>query len=168
MGTLWLVGMMGSGKSTVGPRVAEALGTGFVDLDHLVSVSAGCDIAALFSDEGEEGFRRRERCALREVAGSPAVVACGGGVVEDAANVVVMREHGVVAWLDAPAEVLAERVGVGSGRPMLAGAPRERLRSLRRQRHRKYRAAADRRFQTGGRDAGEVASEVVEWWRSIS
>jgi shikimate kinase len=160
--------MMGVGKSTVGRCVADALKAEFVDLDHLVSLSAGCDIAALFSAEGEEGFRRRERRALREVAGGPAVVACGGGVVDDSTNISVMRAHGVVAWLDAPAEVLAERVGAGSGRPMLAGAPRGRLRSLRRQRHRKYRAAADRRFQTGGRDPGEVASEVVEWWRSIS
>ena len=168
MRTLWLVGMSGSGKSTVGPRVAGALGADFVDLDQVITLAAGCDIPRIFEHEGEEGFRERERDAVASIAGGPVVVACGGGVVEDPGNVQIMRAHGGIAWLDATVGVLAERVGDGSGRPMLAGDVRKRLTSLRRRRKRRYEEASDRRFDAGRREPNEIARELVSWWRSRS
>jgi shikimate kinase len=164
--TLWLIGMMGSGKSTVGPRVAEALGADFVDLDQVVAMACGSDITRIFEEEGEEAFRAREREALEQVAGCPAVIACGGGIVEDPANIEIMQRHGRAAWLDAPVAVLAERVGDGAGRPLLAGDARDRIRSLQRRRRKKYEAAAGHRFDAGKRDPEEIAREVVDWWRS--
>jgi len=163
--TLWLIGMMGSGKSTVGPRVGYALGADFVDLDQVIALGAGSDIARIFADEGEEGLRTRERAALESVAGRAIVVACGGGVVEDPANIETMRGHGSVAWLDAPVRVLAERVGAGGGRPLLAGDVRARLIALQRRRRKGYEAAADHRFDASGTPP-EIAREVVEWFRS--
>lgn len=167
MRTLWLIGMMGSGKSTVGPRIADALGADFVDLDQVIALVGGADIGRIFADEGEEGFRRREREALERVAGSPAVVACGGGVVEDPDNVALLSATGEVAWLDAPVKVLAERVGDGTGRPLLAGDPRGRLRALQRRRGPKYQAAAGGRFDAAA-SPEQIAREVVDWWRSIT
>ncbi|MCB2224691.1 MAG: shikimate kinase II [Actinobacteria bacterium] len=167
MPTLWLVGMMGSGKSTVGPRVAYALGVDFVDLDQVVALEAGCDLVRIFADEGEAGFRERESRALASVAGSPVVVACGGGVVEDPSNVTTMRAHGRVAWLDAPVRVLAGRLGDGTGRPMLQGDPVTRLTSLQRRRKKKYDAAAHARFDASEAPDG-LAKEIVTWWRSSS
>jgi len=163
--TLWLIGMMGTGKSTVGPRIGEALGADFVDLDQVIALAAGADITRIFDDEGEEGFRIRERAALETVAGSSIVVACGAGVVEDPANIETLRAHGSVAWLNAPVRVLAERVGDGGGRPMLAGDTRARLTALQRRRRKAYEAASDQRFDTEG-SPGEIAREVVKWWRS--
>jgi len=163
--TLWLIGMMGTGKSTVGPRVGYALGADFVDLDQVIALGAGSDISRIFADEGEEGLRRRERAALETVAGRSIVVACGGGVVEDPANIETMRSHGSVAWLDAPVRILAERVGAGGGRPLLTGDVRARLISLQRRRRKGYEAAADRRFDAAGTPP-EIAREVVEWFRS--
>lgn len=165
MSTLWLIGMMGTGKSTVGPRIGEALGADFVDLDQVIALAAGADITRIFDDEGEEGFRIRERAALETVAGSSIVVACGAGVVEDPANIETLRAHGSVAWLNAPVRVLAERVGDGGGRPMLAGDTRARLTALQRRRRKAYEAASDQRFDTEG-SPGEIAREVVKWWRS--
>lgn len=165
MSTLWLIGMMGTGKSTVGPRIGYALGADFVDLDQVIALAAGADVARIIADEGEEGFRSREKAALETVAGSAIVVACGAGVVEDPANIETMRSHGSVAWLNAPVRVLAERVGDGEGRPLLAGDARARLIALQRRRRKAYEAAADHRFDAEG-SPGEIAREVVEWWRS--
>jgi len=161
--TLWLVGMMGAGKSTVGPLVAERLGRPFVDLDEVVAAAAGASIPDLFDAEGEAGFRRREAAALAQVAGSEAVVACGGGIVVDPENVAVLRRTGMVAWLAAPAPVLAQRVGDGGGRP-LAGAGEAALQVLAASREAAYAGAAHCRIQTAGRSPEEVAEEVMRRW----
>jgi len=166
--TLWLVGMMGTGKSSVGPRVAYALGVDFVDLDQVVVLACGCDLARIFEDEGEEGFRIRERAALESVAWSPIVVACGGGIVEDPANIATLRDHGRVAWLYAPVGVLADRVGDGAGRPMLAGDVKSRLNSLQRRRKKKFEEAAHQQFDAATQNPEEIAREIVQWWRNTS
>ena len=165
MATLWLIGMMGVGKSTVGPLVAERLGVPFVDLDDEVVEGVGRSIPEVFATEGETGFRRRESTALTAVAGSAAVVSCGGGAVVLVENVERMRASGMVAWLEAPAEVLEERVGGGGGRPMLAGDQVVGdLRRLTEARTAAYAAAAHHRVGTAGRTPEEVAAEVVRRW----
>jgi shikimate kinase len=166
MATLWLIGMMGSGKSTIGLRVGDALGLPFVDLDRVIALEAGIDVARIFAEEGEEGFRGREAEAVRGLAGSPAVVACGGGVVLDPANVATMRRGGKVAWLDVPIDILVGRVGDGDGRPLLAGDAARRLEEIAAERIEQYAAAAHWRIECGERAAEEVAGEVVRWWRS--
>jgi shikimate kinase len=165
MGTLWLVGLMGSGKSTVGPLVAARLGLPFIDLDAEVASAAGRSVAEVFAAEGEVGFRRREAAALATVAGKAAVVACGGGVAVDADNVARMRAGGRVIWLEAAPRLLAARVGRGEGRPLLgAGRVARRLRRLRAERGAAYAAAADRRVATDGLAPPPVAEEGVRWW----
>jgi len=161
--TLWLVGMMGAGKSTVGPLVAERLGRPFVDLDEVVAAAAGASIPDLFDAEGEAGFRRREAAALAQVAGSEAVVACGGGIVVDPENVAVLRRTGMVAWLAAPPEVLAARVADGSGRP-LAGEAGAEVAARLASREAAYAAAAHWRVEAAGRTPVEIAEEVARRW----
>lgn len=163
MATLWLVGMMGAGKSTVGPLVAERLGRPFVDLDEAVAAAAGASIPDLFGAEGEAGFRRREAAALAEIAGSETVVACGGGIVVGPENVAVLRRSGMVAWLAAPVAVLAGRVGDGTGRP-LAGAGEPALQALATSREAAYVGAAHCRIETAGRSPDQIAEEVVRRW----
>lgn len=144
-----LVGMMGSGKSETGRKLALVLGRRFVDCDKLVADAAGCTIPEIFAAEGEAGFRRRESDTLADVLASTdaAVVATGGGAVTVASNRARLA-GAAVCWLRARPEVLAARVDDGSGRPLLAsgttdGSALERLRELVADRNRWYTEVAD-------------------------
>jgi shikimate kinase len=132
-GTLWLVGMMGAGKSAVGAVLAARLGRPLVDLDRAIERAAGRSIAEIFAAEGEAGFRKREREALEAVAGRSAVVALGGGAAAQPGVVERLLETGALVYLRARPETLAARVGADEARPLLAGldAP-DRLAKLRR------------------------------------
>ncbi|MFB6259776.1 MAG: shikimate kinase, partial [Thiohalorhabdaceae bacterium] len=101
---IFLVGPMGSGKSTVGRALAARLGTNLVDLDELVAAGAGLSIPEIFEAEGEAGFRDREQAALADIADlrGPLVVATGGGAVLREANRRRMAEAGRVVYLHAP------------------------------------------------------------------
>ena len=163
---LWLIGMMGSGKSTVGKLVAETLGVPFVDLDVRIAEAAGSSISVLFAAEGEAGFRTREAGALARVADGPAaVVATGGGVVLDPGNVARMRARGVVAWLEAKASTLASRVENETGRPLLEDElPEPRLAEILEARRGAYSGAAHARIVTDERTPKDIAEEVGRLW----
>jgi shikimate kinase len=104
-------GMMGAGKSTVARIIAGRLGREFVDTDREVARRADMTILDIFDAEGEEGFRTREREVVADLAGrDDLVVAVGGGVVLDERNVDVLAASGVLVRLDAPVEVLTERL----------------------------------------------------------
>ena len=119
---LYLVGMMGSGKSTVGPLLAKALGYRFLDADAVISQAAGCSIPEIFARDGEEGFRRLERQVLQQLSQwHSLVVATGGGIVTVPANWGELRQ-GVVIWLDVAEDELLRRLQADpGGRPLLAG-----------------------------------------------
>lgn len=163
---LWLIGMMGSGKSTVGTFVAESLALPFVDLDMCIVEAAGSSIPELFAAEGEDGFRARESDALAAVADGPtAVVATGGGVVLDPRNVAWMRERGIVIWLEAKVSTLVSRVASESGRPLLGDdQPELRLAELLEARRSAYAGAAHARVATDERDPADIAAEVGRLW----
>ena len=150
---LFLVGMMGAGKSTVGRLVAQRLGWAFVDTDAEVVARTGRSVEELFAAQGEAGFRAEERVAVHEVAArtSPTVVSVGGGAVLDEANRAVMAGSGTVVWLRAAPAVLAARVASEAGRPLLAEAGPSGARAE------LERIEADRR-----RWYEEVASAVVD------
>lgn len=160
-----LVGLMGSGKSSVGRILAETLDRPFIDTDQAVEHEAGVSVAELFAREGEAAFRDREAAAVADAAGRPGqVIATGGGAVLRPENRAALRRCGLVFWLDAPPEELLRRA-VGQGveqRPLLAGPdPLERLRSLARNRAEAYAAAAHYRLDTAGRGARAVAEEIL-------
>ena len=121
---VYLTGPMASGKSTVGPLLADALGTRFVDLDWLVEARTGRTVAELFAVAGERAFRVAEAGALDETTrGEPAVVATGGGTFVAPANLRMARAAGAVVWLRVAPDVLARRLEATdlSLRPLLAG-----------------------------------------------
>ncbi len=160
---LYLVGMMGSGKSSVGRPLAEALGYRFLDADTSVEQAAGRSIPELFASEGEEGFRDLEAAVLNQIAAwHSLVVATGGGVVTRSQNWGQMRQ-GVVIWLDAPDLLLLERLAADpTPRPLMqADDPSTRLADLLKERRPLY-AQADLHIIQDGRPPEQVAWQVLE------
>lgn len=160
-----LVGLMGAGKTTVGERLATRLGRPFVDTDELVVATAGRTVPELFVDVGEDGFRALERDAVTDACSSPEplVIACGGGAVLDPDNRRAIAAAGVVVWLRATPAHLAERVGDGDERPLLAGrAPLDALARLAAVRAPSYEAVADVVVDTDGLDPDGVTDRVLE------
>jgi shikimate kinase len=117
---VYLVGMPGSGKSTVGPELARRLGVPYVELDDEIQRAAGASVREIFEREGEARFRELEAAALVEAASrDPSVVSCGGGVVLEPANRVTLRATGEVVFLSVPLDVLRSRVSPGIERPLI-------------------------------------------------
>jgi len=159
-----LVGPMGAGKTTVGAVLASRLGRPFVDTDDLVVASTGHSVAEVFAREGEAGFRAHERHAVADACAAPvpSVISCGGGAVLDSQSRALLGGVGIVVWLDAPGGVLADRLGEGSDRPLLAGGdPATTLERIRELRSPAYDAVAGLRIDTAGRSIAEVVEVVV-------
>lgn len=118
---IYLIGFMGSGKSTAGKRVASLLRWKFTDIDRLVEQKEGMKVPEIFSARGEEYFRRAESAALIEVAGrTRTVVACGGGTPCSPENLQVMKSTGITVYLKLPVENLVSRLNrPGNDRPLL-------------------------------------------------
>ena len=166
VGHVWLIGMMGSGKSAVGKLLASRLGRAHFDTDDEVAARTGCSIAQLWGERGEAAFRSMESAALLRLAdGEPAVISAGGGAVLDTANVAAMRRSGHVVWLTAFPESLAERVGDGSTRPLL-GAENgvERLAEILSVRAGTYADAAHVIVATDDVPLDVVAERIEEQW----
>ena len=159
---LFLVGPMGSGKSTVGRHLADLLERPFIDSDAEIESRAGADIPWIFDVEGEAGFRRRETAVLKDLVESPgAVIATGGGAILAAENREMMARAGVVVYLNVSVAQQLKRTGLGEGRPLLQqGDPEELLKQLMAEREALYRALADVIISGGGGNARKVARQI--------
>jgi len=160
---VYLIGMMGSGKSAVGRPLAEALGYRFLDADTSLEQVAGRSISELFASEGEAGFRTLEAAVLNQIAAwHSLVVATGGGVVTRPENWGQLHQ-GIVVWLDAAGALLMERLRADpTPRPLLACVdPAARLAGLLQERRPLY-AQADLAILQDGRPPEAVAQQVIE------
>ena len=159
---LYLIGPMGSGKSTVGKHLAELLDCPFVDSDSEIESRAGADIPWIFDVEGEAGFRRRETAVLRDLAQQPeAVIATGGGAIVADENRGLMSGTGTVVFLNISVAQQLKRTGSGEGRPLLKGGDHEAtLTRLMTEREPLYRSLADVIISGGGANARKVAWQI--------
>jgi shikimate kinase len=160
---LVLIGLMGSGKTSVGIECARRLGRTFVDTDDLVTSAARMTVEGIFAEGGESRFRHLEHDVVADVCASPEplVIACGGGTVLDPENRRALRATGVVVRLRAPAAALLARVGDGSTRPLLRDDPAGSLARLERLREPAYDAAAHAFVDTDALDIAAVAGAVL-------
>jgi len=161
---IYLVGPMGTGKTAVGKQLARLLKVPFCDSDAEIERRAGASIPYIFEEEGEAGFRARERAVLADlVAREPLVLATGGGVVLDPGNRRLLATTGTVVFLDTSVAQQLQRVGSGRGRPLLKDAVTSaRLQQMRTLRDPLYREVADITLSTDNRRVPRVASMVLK------
>lgn len=162
-GNICLVGLMGSGKSTVGPLLAKELGFTSVDLDDNISSSLKRSIREIFEEQGEERFRVEESRQLRlACAMGKQVIACGGGVVLSPENRSFLRQRTTV-YLKVSPEVLAQRVGAAKDRPLLEGAasPVQRLATILKERESLYQDCACMTILAEGKDPRAIVDELL-------
>jgi len=160
---LVLIGMMGSGKTTVGKVLANRLDRPFRDSDDDIEAQTGRTVREIFEEDGEAAFRVLESQVLSDALAStaPLVIAAAGGVVLDPNNRRRLREGAFVVWLDADPNVLVIRVEEGDHRPLLTDDPDRVLRSLAEQRRPLYRETADAVLDIGMMAPDEVAERVL-------
>lgn len=156
---IFLVGLMGAGKTTVGRLLAKHYGCVFHDSDHEIETRTGVKIPVIFEIEGEAGFRKREEAMIAELTAlSGIVLATGGGAVLSPANRERLRAHGLVVYLRGTPEHLYERTRHDRNRPLLQTEnPLEKLRELYRVRDPLYREVSDVVIDTGRQGVAGMA-----------
>lgn len=167
---IFLIGPMGAGKTTIGRHLATLLHKRFVDVDHEIEKRTGVTIPVIFEIEGEAGFRQRESTLVNELARDQDIVlATGGGAVLLEENRKILKEHGVVVYLQADIETLVERTRRDRSRPLLQTEdPRGKIEELLRQREPIYREVADVVVDTGQRAPSSVARDIATRLKALS
>jgi shikimate kinase len=174
---LFLVGMMGSGKSTVGPILAKRLSMRWVDLDSLVERLTGSSIAEIWRTLGEEKFRMLEAEAVETLGTPGAVVGCGGGIVKNKTVRDRLRALGRCVYLRASPSTLATRLwnsdlGALSERPLLSGIDskadlQSRLEGILSEREDLYEGCAHLVVETDGCTPEQAAEIIADWWSQL-
>ena len=161
-----LIGLTGSGKTTVGKRLSKQLSCPFIDTDDVVSETAGLAVRDIFEREGESAFRALESNALQEILAddTPKVVAAAGGVVLAEQNRRSIQEANAhVIWLDADPKSLLKRISIGGHRPLLDNNPAATLKAMSAERRGLYAELADLRVDANGRDINAIVKLVFEF-----
>jgi shikimate kinase len=165
---LALIGFMGTGKSSVGRLIAEQLHYSFIDTDELIESRAGKSVSAIFAEDGEPAFRRREKEIVAELASrNRSVIATGGGLGANEQNLASLKEHSLVVCLWASPEKIWERVRSQTHRPLLREAdPLANIRQLLISREPLYKQA-DVLLNTEVRSLKEVAQQVLHQFNLV-
>ena len=161
---LVLVGLMGSGKTTVARRLGQRLGREVLDSDEMIQARTGHTVRQIFAEQGEAAFRALETEVMAEALANrnPVVIAAAGGVVLSAHNRRLLQGSAAeVVWLRADPEQLAERVRNGQHRPLLDDDPAGALARMHAERDPLYREVADRVIEVGGHSVDDVVELVL-------
>ena len=165
MSHIYLIGFMGTGKSTVGRALAKSLGRTLLDTDEMIISRDGRDIPTIFDEDGEAGFRKLEKEVISDIAAmdEECIISCGGGVVLSKENVTAMRSSGRVVWLSASASEILRRVEADENRPLLKGKKTiDDITLMMEKRHDAYAKAADDIIDTEGLLPVEIAEKIME------
>lgn len=169
IGKIYLIGLMGAGKSTIGKILADALKWQLLDIDQEIEKFAGSDIPTIFDEQGEDGFREYESQVLMESAAlNAAIISCGGGIITRPENVKYLKDH-LTIWLDISPEEAAARLEHSNHRPLLNECKDtiKKLQEILDNRHVGYSEAASLRINAGEQSPEVIASEILEKLESI-
>jgi len=161
MDTIFLVGFMGAGKTTIGEKLAHILKVPFFDLDLEIEKSQKKSIPTIFKEDGENTFRQYETEELRKIPTKNAVVSTGGGIVSKDENIHYLLKNGVVVYLDAPIEVIYSRVSNDSNRPNAHQKTKNELELLFKKRL-PYYEKAHLTIHTSGKIPDEIIMEIID------
>ena len=157
---IYLIGMMGSGKSTVGKTLSEKMNKPFIDLDSEIENRTGKNISEIFDTDGEEQFRKMETKQLKQY--SESIVACGGGIILKDENREFINGNGATILLTASIEELSHRLSDSGNRPLLAdNNTEEALTKLWLERQVNYLNTADLTIQTDGKNPEQLTEEIL-------
>ncbi|MDC3368596.1 shikimate kinase AroK [Gammaproteobacteria bacterium] len=161
---IFIVGPMGSGKSTVGKIISSELFLNFFDTDEEIESRTGASIDWIFDLEGEEGFRKRESQILEEMVQQNSIVlSTGGGIILSEPNRELLSSRGTVFYLATPIETQLERTSKDKDRPLLKnGDPRKILKELHIARESLYEEVSDYVVNTEGKSSQEVSAEIIK------
>jgi len=162
---IFIVGPMGSGKSTVGKIISDELFLNFFDTDDEIESRTGASIDWIFDLEGEEVFRKRESSILEEMVKQNSIVlSTGGGIILSDSNREMLSSRGTVFYLSTPISVQIERTSKDKDRPLLKnGDPEEILTRLQKERKDLYESVSDHIIETENKSSQEVASEIINF-----
>ncbi|GMR00016.1 MAG: shikimate kinase [Zetaproteobacteria bacterium] len=162
---LILIGLMGSGKSSIGRRLAAHLNLPLIDLDKTIVTRTGLSIPEIFAQQGEAEFRKLETEALREAVAHHAVIATGGGIILSKENRALLKENAApVVWLKASPEFLANRIEGDTNRPLIAsGDTLRKLQELSDARDPFYEECADFCLLRGAMDKQQAMEAIVRF-----
>lgn len=165
---IFLVGPMGTGKTTIGRQLAQTLGLEFDDTDQEIQRRTGVDIPTIFEFEGEQGFRQREKKVVADmVEEDNLVLATGGGVVTEAENRRLLAARGYVIYLECSPRQQYERTYKDKSRPLLdTEDPLKKLEELNTEREPLYSEISDLVVSTEGRSASAVVKEIIQHFES--
>lgn len=163
MRNIYIVGFMGTGKTTVGKILADKLSKEFVEMDKVIEQEAGKKIKGIFAKEGEKYFRKLENNLLQRLASqSDLVISCGGGLVCDENNLEILKNSGSVFTLEASAALIYERIKDSRQRPLLnVENPLKKIKQLLQTRESFY-ARAGKKINTDNLSAEEVADCILK------
>ena len=161
---IFIVGPMASGKSTLGKKLAQKLQIDFIDTDKEIEKKAGADISWIFEVEGEEGFREREKKALRESSEKDnVVISTGGGAVMASENRKLMSSQGKVIYLKTPIQLQLDRTLRDQSRPLLCEGDKEKtIRALKKERDPLYREIACITIEQKEKNNYQILQEILD------
>lgn len=162
--SIYLIGLMGAGKTTIGRLLAKSLGLAFYDSDKAIEDLTGVDIATIFEFEGEHGFRVRESKMIKELVQlEDIVLATGGGVILDQENREYLKENGFVVYLQCSVDRIVDRTSRNSQRPLLnVDNPKEKIQTLLNEREDLYLSCADFVIDSGQMQSKLAVKEILK------
>jgi shikimate kinase len=167
---IYLIGLMGAGKTTIGRQLARTLKMPFYDSDKSIEESTGVDIPTIFEFEGEKGFRDREQKMIQQLTQIDGIVlATGGGVILREENCQLLKTNGFIVYLQCSVDRILERTRKDAKRPLLnTDNPRDRIESLLVERKPLYLSCADFTIDTGVLQSKLVVNQILEEYKSLN